>query len=56
MLGTPGEAGINTKVIFSCGLLHMDPSIFADQERLSSALHRHWMQSREPSANDNQSG
>ena len=31
--------------MFSYGFLHMDTPVLADQQRLTSALCRHWIQS-----------
>ena len=38
------EAKMNSQALFSCGLLHMDVSMLADQQTLISVQYRYRMQ------------
>ena len=49
---TAREAKTNSEVKFFYGLLHMDLPVLANQQRISSALCEHWMQSRRPPWSD----
>ena len=52
MIGTAGDARMNSYATFSYGLLHMDIPVLADRQGFTLVLCGHRMQPRRPAMSD----